>query len=198
MTDNKLDLDLNLESLTPAELKILSGLIKKVSNKKKPPIKRKPRTKPKPKVNDTEIVDGPQLGRTSPSKKIVETENEKVPTNSKAKGRTKPTKEYNKKRTERGGKKGRANKKMARTETVVLSGKNEFLNMGEKNSHKDDTRIDRLLWKNKEVNKRPPKYSDVEVQCKECKLWYDVNPSLIYVDPETNETNFTCHNCIRR
>ena len=98
----------------------------------------------------------------------------------------------------KGGKKiGKGGGRTARSEPVVLSGVNKFERMTEKNSHKEDAKIDKLLWGERQPTPRPEKYEDVEVQCNKCDLWYDINPSLVYTDPDTHKIIFTCDNCSR-
>lgn len=95
----------------------------------------------------------------------------------------------------RGG--NRPGKKMARSETVHLSGENKFDKMNEKFQHKEDTKTDKILWGNKKPTPRPEKYEAVEVQCNSCQRWFDINPALVYHDPDTQEVIFKCDGCVR-
>ena len=173
----------DLESLSPDEMASVARLIEKFASRKKD--------------SETEIiVDQPQ-GRKKPRKRVLLNENDTVESPRKGRGRTKPRKPSARPRRKGAG--GRRDRGvMAQTQKVELSGQNKFLKMSERTAHKKDTKIDKQLWKDREVSTRPDEYQDVEVECKECKLWYDVNPVLVLIDPDTHDTNYTCDRCVRK
>lgn len=66
---------------------------------------------------------------------------------------------------------------------------NKFLKMAEKNMHKEDIQVDKLL------NKNPPtprtrKFTFVDVQCRQCGKKEKVNPSLVH-----DITRYKCNSC---
>ena len=187
----------NLSNLNEEELKAVAKLIDKFANRKDKPRDRHRNRKPKKEREDTEIVEDVQVGREKPRKRIVQRENERINRPRSGRGRTEPTKEYNKKRGEKQrGNNRRGNKTMARTESVQLEGHNKFLDMPDRHGNKKDTEIDKLLWSGRQASDRSEsKYEPVEVRCKECSLWFDIHPSIVLIDEETKDYNYTCDNC---
>ena len=166
------DLITNLENLTPEELKRVANLIEKFTKRKTVDNQQTEdiiKEEPKAKQKSTKVTQG----RSAPRNPVNKKNN-----NVRRKG-------------SRGGGAGR-------TESVVLSNENKFEKMRDRNSFKDDAKIDKKLWGDRQPTERPEEFEFVEVQCKECGKWYDINPTLIYVDQDTREVNFTCDNCVPR
>jgi hypothetical protein len=173
------DIITNLEDLGPEELKAVSNLINKLAKRKKQS------------ESTEEVVDSTPLGDT------VREQKPKGPPKRHSQGRTEPRNPQNKKtRVKRKGGRGRGG--AGRTESVVLSNENKFERMRERNDFKKDTEIDKKLWSGREPTQRPDEFQFVEVQCKECGRWYDINPDLVYVDQDSREINFTCDDCVPR
>ena len=203
----------NLENLTPEELQKVSNLIEKFASRKeessdeKPQKKRRRRKKPKKRVDEPEqevIIEHGQ-GRNKPRQRIV-LPDEPIDPNEKrvsGRGRTEPRNPRNQRAQSvrrgrgKGPRMGRGNR-LARTESVNLSGENKFDTMRERNQAKADTKIDKALWANREASQRPDKFEYAEVQCLACKLWFDIQPNLVMIDEDTGVPNFTCNNCSRR
>jgi len=169
------DLITNLEDLGPEELKAVSNLINKLAKRKR--------------KEESPVVDAEE-----PQEDI-----KPRPVSQKSRGRSSPKNQANQRRNNNkvrrpGGSRGAA----ARTEPVRLSNENKFLSMRERNSNKQDSEIDKKLWKGRRPTERPDEFHFAEVQCKECLLWYDVNPELVLIDPDTKTYNFTCDNCVPR
>lgn len=169
---------IELEDLTQEELSSVMRLIDKF---------RKRHGSEKP-LEDNKT----QVGRQEPRQQ------EPVPIElnrpARAKGRSKS--KYEQAAPSQRGNKRRGS--MARTEPVRLKNVNQFLNMDEKDSHKSDSQTDKLLWGNRTPSQRNKQFEPVEVQCKQCMLFFDVNPNIVLIDPDTNKPNFTCNNCASR
>lgn len=70
---------------------------------------------------------------------------------------------------------------------------NRFDSMPEKKQNKEDTKIDKLLWKGKTPHERPPKVEFVNATCDSCGKTELVSPSFVYFDGE--ETKYKCNKC---
>ena len=68
--------------------------------------------------------------------------------------------------------------------------KNLFDSMSIKDSHKDDTRIDEILNKNKSPTERNRDFNFVDVRCRQCGKEDNVNPSLVY-----DIKRYKCNDC---
>lgn len=177
MSNNILD---QLDQLTDEEMKKVGNLINKFAKRHSSENQvdnRKPREQNKP-----------QRGRTRPT----QTQPENRPqSKGSQRGRREPRNP-----TIQPNVHGRRNKgTAARSEKVVLSGQNEFLNMTERNQFKQDSDVDKKLWRGREMSPRPNKYEPIEVQCTTCRLYFDVNPSVVYRDPDSGDIVYTCNNC---
>ena len=170
-----------LGSLTDEEMASVARLIEKFASRKKSPTVDK--------GGDT-LETERQVGRSTSRKKIVLDEREPIIENKRTgKGRTKP-RESNGANTKKG--KGRP----SRTLPVTIGNANKFTQMSEFRASKEDVDVDKKLWTGREPKQRPDKFEPVEVQCDICKLYYDVNPSLLFRDPDTHELMYTCNNCV--
>lgn len=166
------DLIKNLESLTPEELQKVGNLINKFAKRKENSVDNE--------ITTDEIEE---TSRQKPKKRVQ--------------GRSSPRNTQNQtQRVRRKGGRGRGG--AGRTESVTLSNENKFERMRERNNFKADAEIDKKLWGNRQPTERPDEFEFVEVQCKECGKWYDINPNLIYLDQDSREVNFTCDNCVPR
>lgn len=67
---------------------------------------------------------------------------------------------------------------------------NKFLTMREKDMHKDDIRIDKLLCKNGPVA-RTRDFSLIKVTCRVCGKTEEINPVLLFDAPN----RYKCNNC---
>lgn len=67
---------------------------------------------------------------------------------------------------------------------------NKFLSMREKDMHKEDTKIDKILCKNGPVA-RTRDFSMIKVTCRVCGKTEEINPSLLF--EATNR--YKCNNC---
>lgn len=203
------DIMSDLDQLTPEELEKVGRLISKFANKEEVPKTRKrkgrggKRKKPLDK-KDQELIVEQQHGRTNRRRRILESEDDEIERPRQGRGRSQPrTQQRQNNGVRRGGKgrgrgKGRGNGGiMARTESVQLEGGNRFDKMRERNSERQDVEIDRKLWGKRQPSERSPQYEPVEAQCIGCNLWFDVNPGLVMIDPDTREPSFTCNNCSR-
>lgn len=68
--------------------------------------------------------------------------------------------------------------------------KNKFLSMREKDMHKDDTKIDKLLCQSGPVS-RSRDFSLVKVTCRVCGKTEEINPVLLFDAPN----RYKCNNC---
>jgi hypothetical protein len=68
--------------------------------------------------------------------------------------------------------------------------KNKFLSMREKDMHKDDSKIDKLLCQSGPVS-RSRDFSLVKVTCRVCGKTEDINPVLLFDAPN----RYKCNNC---
>lgn len=162
------DLILDLDGLSPEERESVERLAQKFRQRNEKGVDEKPKQqKNKRRDRSTKKQTGRSQGRSGPR-------------NARPENRVR-----RKDRPSKGG--------MARTEPVQLTGENKFDSMQERFKHKDDVAIDKKLWGKNRRAERREQYEDVEAQCQVCKLWYDVNPSLIY--SEDGAQIFTCHNC---
>lgn len=66
---------------------------------------------------------------------------------------------------------------------------NKFLEMSEKDMHKDDTRIDKMLAKHPPVM-RSREFEPIAVICRVCGKTETVNPSII-----ENKSRYKCNKC---
>jgi hypothetical protein len=66
---------------------------------------------------------------------------------------------------------------------------NKFLEMTEKDMHKDDTRIDKILSKHPPVM-RSREFEPIEVRCRVCGNTETVNPSIV-----ENKSRYKCNKC---
>lgn len=196
----------DLEKLTPEELEKVGNLINKFARRHEDGAESKPK---KSHHKRNKKVDRPEpqqelmiehgVGRKQPRKKILENESDTPTTRSAGQGRTEPRKNQNRRSRSRGSRRRTGKgETLMRTEPVRLSSENKFLTMKERNAKKSDTKIDKKLWGENTATERPETYEPIEVQCKECDLWFDVNPSMLMVDPDTKDYNFTCNNCAGR
>lgn len=81
------------------------------------------------------------------------------------------------------------NLKSKRRDTKATISENKFLAMAEKNMHKEDAEIDKLL------NKNPPtprtrKFQYLDVQCRSCGKKEKANPSLVH-----DISRYKCNSC---
>jgi hypothetical protein len=67
---------------------------------------------------------------------------------------------------------------------------NKFLDMPEKDMHKDDSVIDKLLTKHPPVA-RSREFEPISVKCRICGKTEEINPALISDSP----TRYKCNNC---
>jgi len=67
---------------------------------------------------------------------------------------------------------------------------NKFLSMREKDMHKEDTKVDKLLCKNNPVS-RSREFSLVKVTCRVCGKTEEINPVLLFDSPN----RYKCNNC---
>lgn len=67
---------------------------------------------------------------------------------------------------------------------------NKFLSMREKDMHKEDTKIDKVLCKNGPVA-RTRDFSMIKVTCRVCGKTEEINPSLLFEAPN----RYKCNNC---
>ena len=203
----------SLDKLTPEELESVSRLINKFANRhsedsvEQPlptPNKKRKRGKKQKEVDNTSesLIIEHGAGRSQPRTRVVLDEADPAPSRrSRGRGRTEPRKPKGQQRNNvrRGNNRDRGGGGvMARTESVRLSNQNKFLNMRERNAEKGDTQIDKKLWENRTPTERPEEYEDIEVQCRECGLWFDINPGLVLIDADTRQPNFVCNNCAPR
>ena len=120
-------------------------------------------------------------------------------------GRREPRQERNKRNTS-GGRRGQGRgKSPGRIEAVQLSGENRFhriigrsdvrreREMSEEGIQEDKA-MDAKLWKNRAPSQRRDEVEPIEVQCKQCRLWYDIFEEVL-IDQDTMEANYTCNNC---
>ena len=97
--------------------------------------------------------------------------------------------------------KGGSNKgKQCRTEPVNLTKNrpNLFIQSSDANLFKSDIAIDKKLSGKNVPTPRRQEAEMWEIECKICHRLYIVSPSILMVDPETQEVAYTCDNCIRR
>lgn len=69
--------------------------------------------------------------------------------------------------------------------------KNKFLSMPEKDMHKDDVAIDRVLAQSSPVA-RTREYEPIKVKCRVCGKEDMVNPSIVY---DLREGRYKCNKC---
>ena len=69
--------------------------------------------------------------------------------------------------------------------------KNKFLSMPEKDMHKDDTAIDKLLCQSLPVA-RSREYDPIKVKCRVCGKEEEINPALVY---DLREGRYKCNKC---
>lgn len=67
---------------------------------------------------------------------------------------------------------------------------NKFLSMREKDMHKDDTKIDKLLCQSGPVS-RSRDFSLIKVTCRVCGKTEEINPVLLFDAPN----RYKCNNC---
>lgn len=67
---------------------------------------------------------------------------------------------------------------------------NKFLSMREKDMHKEDTKIDKILCKNGPVS-RARDFSMIKVTCRVCGKTEEINPVLLFDAPN----RYKCNNC---
>lgn len=170
------DLITNLEDLGPEELKAVSNLINKLAKRKR---------SEEPLDNLGEVEETVERKPKQKQKPTVQ-------------GRSSPRNPQNQKKDTRVRRRGGSRGGAGRTESVVLSNENKFEKMRERNNFKADAEIDKKLWGDRKPTERPDEFEFVEVQCKECGKWYDINPNLVYIDQDSREVNFTCDNCVPR
>jgi predicted transcriptional regulator len=68
---------------------------------------------------------------------------------------------------------------------------NKFLNMQEKNMHKDDISVDKILSKHPPVS-RSREFIPVKVKCRVCGKEETINPGLSY---DSRENRYKCNRC---
>lgn len=82
-----------------------------------------------------------------------------------------------------------------KTKTVSMSKKskrkNKFVDMPEKNMHKDDSAVDKILSKMPPVA-RSREFTPVQVKCRICGETEEVSPSLITSD---SKNRYKCNKC---
>lgn len=199
----------NLESLTDEEMESVARLINKFNQRKvntgEPKVRDHVDKKPKRRDHsndELELEVKRQKGRKNPRKRIVTDETEPREFSSRGVGRTQPRRNP---RVDIDSPSPRRRKGVAcRTESVQIDNRrNKFLEMKSRNgklcnAEKQDVEIDRKLWKNRTPADRPETFEPVEVQCKVCNRYFDINPALVLTDDDTGEVNFTCDNCVPR
>jgi ribosomal protein S27E len=84
------------------------------------------------------------------------------------------------------------NKKQSKKKHGYASGENMFLNMPEKDMHKSDTEIDKLLAP-KVLTTRNRKSTEVDVKCRVCGKEQRVSSSLI----TDGISRYKCNDCSR-
>ncbi|RLI51659.1 hypothetical protein DRO61_01855 [Candidatus Bathyarchaeota archaeon] len=179
------DIITNLEDLNPEDLKAVGNLINKLAKRNK-------------QQNPEQTVDKQESsGYDNPEPTAQQSAGRSQPRNTKS-GRSSPRASANKRpepvRRGRGVSRGG----QGRTESVSLANENKFERMRERNDFKKDSAIDRKLWGDRNPTERPEEFEFAEAQCKVCRNWFDINPNLVLLDPETKEYNFTCDNCVPR
>ena len=192
----------DLESMTDEEKLKLAELLANITPKATPsPKKGRPKASVKKKKAKKKVIkqqkkdSGDQTDE--PEEQLDEVEIKKPSKNqqgrseSRLAGKTAKTKGT--RRDKGGGGKGAP----CSTQAISLSGQNDFLKMSEKNSAKEDSKIDKLLWKNRRPADRREEFIPVEAQCQVCNRFYDVNPALLYNDPDDGIV-FTCNKCTKR
>ncbi len=193
-----------LQSLSPEELAKLGDIINSITNDQdegevevptERDTSRKENINPVDNNSEEVIIDhGP--GRSQPRQRIVMPDEveQQTEARSRGRGRTAPRRNANVETTPKQGR----GRRLARTESVRLDGNNKFDKMRERNSHKADSKIDQALWRGREASERPEEFKFAEVQCESCQLYFDVNPSLVYVDPDSGRAKWTCNDCAGR
>lgn len=73
----------------------------------------------------------------------------------------------------------------------IQSRPNKFVDMPEKNMHKEDSKIDQLLSVNPPVA-RAREFATINVTCRVCGKTEDIPPSLATAD---SKTRYKCNNC---
>lgn len=86
----------------------------------------------------------------------------------------------------------------SRTESVKLGPRpNLFLKSAEAKQCKEDSKIDKLLWKGRTPSERNRPNNLISIACQVCRQVYEVSSSLVYRDPDMGLC-YTCNNCSRR
>jgi uncharacterized metal-binding protein YceD (DUF177 family) len=68
---------------------------------------------------------------------------------------------------------------------------NKFLSMPEKDMHKDDTQVDKVLCKHPPVA-RSREFTRIKVKCRVCGKEEEVNPGLVY---DLRDNRYKCNRC---
>jgi hypothetical protein len=199
----------SLETLSDDEMDAVARLIGKFSRRKENPqpelekrIDKSPSRRDHSDDDHELEVERPR-GRKNPRRRVVTEDSEPRESSSSGRGRTTSRHDTKQGRNKtREGQRGRG--VAARTEAVTIDNRvNKFLTMKGRNGRfadeaKGDTAIDKKLWENRHPTERPDEFKAIEVCCKICNRYFDINPNLVLVDDETGEVNFTCDNCVPR
>jgi hypothetical protein len=86
----------------------------------------------------------------------------------------------------------------SRIESVKLGPRpNLFLKSAEAKQCKEDSKIDKLLWKGRTPSERNRPNNLISIACQICQQVHEVSSSLVYRDPDKGLC-YTCNNCLRR
>lgn len=83
-------------------------------------------------------------------------------------------------------------KKNTSSTSKNAEGVNLFDTMSEKNLHKEDTVVDKKLWRNREPTERRASNSRIECKCASCGKDVSVNPNEIL----SKEQRILCNSCL--
>jgi len=90
-------------------------------------------------------------------------------------------------------------KENASTSSQQNNGKddwNRFFSMPEASMHKEDTEIDKKLWKDRIPSERNRPLALVKVRCVGCNREFEVSPELIPPTDGNESSKFRCNRCI--
>lgn len=172
----------DLDDLSPEELEVMAKVISKLAQTKKGKTDKTSKDK--------------KMGKSSPKKRVVKKEQEQEQEDISEAPVLVPIKSRTKKETHK-------NTRNGRTAPLVQSytppkGPNKFLSMPEYKSEKQDTRIDKLLWKGNQPTERRDEIEFIDAECRVCGKVSEVSPALTLKDIDTGEVMFTCNRCIKR
>ena len=133
-----MDIEEKLNSLTPEQMEKVERLVTKFAKRNTQPHEHGPgRTEKRTNI----ILSEDELDKPPQQKSTKQSRGRRSPKNHKGSNRQR--------RRDRGG------NSPGRVEKVELSNKNRFLNMRERFSRQQDTKVDKALWKDRTPLKRP-------------------------------------------